>query len=628
MGNDRWATMDDLKEVLDGTLIRNLCLPGEEEEQKDIPGAGPVLAYQGRRIWSYGEEGHTLYLGSTGTGKSRRGIIPLLLRIIKSGESGIVVDPKTELFWKMARLAQKCGYDVRIVNFANIFKSSAYNALEEIQVLYQTGDPAKRETALGMVDELGMALFPESRTDPFWADSARSIFKAAVIALLEYAKPEEITLASVYQFMTMGDERFAGKTYLQAFLENLPAESAVARQLRSYCSTATETRAGIRSTFLEGLSLFSRSDAMVEFLSGDTLHISDLSGDKKTLIFICIPDHTPIYNKLCGILVGQLMSHLIRTADEKYHGALPIRHHVIVDEFGNVSQALPNMPHLLSAGRSRGLRVHYVLQSLSQLTVFYSSADAKTILNNTDIIIAFRCNDFETMESLSKMSGERTIDYGEYQIKEPLLAPAQFQELDTGQAFVSLKGKYRFVTFLPDYEQMFDCSGWEEPIYPERVPGSEIHLFDIKEYVTQIRRQKLLEMAEGLPSRPPEPIPAVPNPTAKLTDRIDEAIRKLEAQEKAEEEKKKRAAERKKPGEPKPNKTPFKYELLIINAGGLNKLRVAKIMCEVGGMSEAEARKALEALPASLWFKTKEEAAAAESAVSAVGALAFIQEHK
>lgn len=625
MGNDRWATMDDMKLILEGTKTSDLCT-AKSTTREDLSG-GPVLAYQGRRIWSFGGEGHSLYLGSTGTGKSRRGIIPLLLMVMHAGESGIIVDPKSELYRKVAWLARKLGYDVRLVNFTNIFKSLRFNILEEIRVLYHTGDPGKRETALSMVDELGQALFPESQAEPFWADSARSVFKAATIAILEHARPEEVSLASIYHFMTMGDEQYLTDTYLQTFIDNLPAESAIARQMRSYCTTANDTRAGIRSTFLQGLSLFSRSDAMVEFLSGDDLHVSDLSGDKKTLIFVCIPDHTPVYDKICGILIGQLMSHYIRVADEVYHGALPIPHHFIVDEFGNVSSALCNMPHLLSAGRSRGLRVHYVLQSLSQLTAAYSGADAKTILNNTDVIISFRCNDWETTEALSKMTGERTIDYGKYQVKEPLLTPAQFQELDTGQAFVSLRGKYRFVTFLPDYEQMFDCSEWEEPSYPTRTTGNKINLFDIKKHVVKTQRKKLLESSRDVSTRTFSG--TTPSSSAdSLIDKVNKQFRESEEARKAEEEKKKREAEQRVAMMPTSGESTFKYEVLVVSVGGSSKPWVVKAVSTACKISVVDATKKLQSLPASLRFKTKKEAVEAEKAISDAGGIAIIQERK
>lgn len=75
----------------------------------------------------------------------------------------------------------------------------------------------------------------------------------------------------------------------------------VAMQLQSYVTTANDTRAGIRSTFLDGLSIATKSVSVRNFLSHDELCINELSGDKPTLIYIIVPDETPIYDELTGV---------------------------------------------------------------------------------------------------------------------------------------------------------------------------------------------------------------------------------------------------------------------------------------------------------------------------------------
>ena len=99
--------------------------------------------------------------------------------------------------------------------------------------------------------------------------------------------------------------------------------------------------------------MFARSEGLIEMLSGDDLHINSLRGDRKTAIYIIIPDETPIFDKLCGVLCSQLMSHYIRVAEDTHGGRLPVRHNFVIEELGNVGSALRNLPHMLSAGRSR-----------------------------------------------------------------------------------------------------------------------------------------------------------------------------------------------------------------------------------------------------------------------------------
>lgn len=117
-------------------------------------------------------------------------------------------------------------------------------------------------------------------------------------ALFEFAEADEINLASVYYLISKGEEQFGRTTYLKAFVEMSQSNENVAMQLQSYITTANDTRAGIRSTFLDGLSIATKSVSVRNFLSHDELCINELSGDKPTLIYIIVPDETPIYDEL------------------------------------------------------------------------------------------------------------------------------------------------------------------------------------------------------------------------------------------------------------------------------------------------------------------------------------------
>lgn len=242
------------------------------------------------------------------------------------------------------------------IDFRRIFESARFNPLAAPYELFKTGDPVKKQLAMEMVDELAYTLYPvHDKADPFWPESARSLFVAAVYALFEYADADQVNMASVYQLVAKGEGRMGPSNYLKSFVDILPSDSIASMLLQSYVNTASDTKAGIRSTFLEGLSMFARSEGLIEMLSGDDLHINSLRGDRKTAIYIIIPDETPIFDKLCGVLCSQLMSHYIRVAEDTHGGRLPVRHNFVIEELGNVGSALRNLPHMLSAGRSRNV---------------------------------------------------------------------------------------------------------------------------------------------------------------------------------------------------------------------------------------------------------------------------------
>lgn len=636
MRSDRWATPEEIKATLSRGHTSGISLGSDvsttasmrDDATTSVETGGPVLFHEHGRIWHYGGEGHTMYLGTSGSGKSRRGTIPLIRTFINAGESYIAVDPKGELHRTTCSFAVAKGYEVITIDFRRIFESARYNPLAAPYELFKTGDSVKKQIAMEMVDEQGYTLYPvHDKADPFWPGSARSLFVAVVYALFEHADADQINMASAYQLIVKGEGRIGSGNYLKCFVENLHPDSITSMLMQSYVNTANDTKAGIRSTYLEGLSMFARSEGLLEMTSGDDLHINNLPGDRKTAIYIIIPDETPIFDKLCGVLVSQLMSHYIRLAEDKFGGRLPVRHNFVIEELGNVGLALRNLPHALSAGRSRNIRVQYVLQSLSQLYSIYSSADATTIISNTDVIVAYRTNNWETLSELSQMCGEREVNRGNYVSREPLISPSHLGAMQTGQALVTVSGALRFITWLPDYEEMFDCTGWTPPDRHIRNAHSKVNVFDITKIVNESRKKKFHEVPEDALLRTPFET-TTPGSIDGYIAKLDQAIHDLEEQEKAEEEKKKRETERKSAKKPAIGKSTFKYEVLVVSAGGSSKPWVIQAVSAACKIDVVDTMRKLETLPVSLRFKTKREAVAAEKAISDAGGIALIQEHK
>lgn len=481
MRNDRWSTDAEIKSTL-------RCFT------KDKRAAGPVLYRHNGALYVYDKEGHMVILGVSGSGKSRRCTMAMTRAFIESGESFLVIDPKGEIYYETAG-AMGDRYDTHVIDFRHIYNSEHWNPLKAPYELFTSGDMAKKQVALEMIDELAHSLYPVSdKGDPFWPESARSVFVAVVLALFEHAPADQVTMASVYQTIAKGEERLGVGTVLKEFVSNLPTNSVAAMLLQSYVSTASDTRAGIRSTFLEGISMFARSEGLIQMLGTDDLHINQLDGMKSTGIFVILPDERPIFDRLAGILCSQIMSHYIRLAQDKYGGKLPLRLNVCLEELGNIGGAISTLPHLMSAGRSRNVRVQCVLQSLSQLIDIYGPSNATTILSNADVMVAFRTNHWDTLTELSRKCGERDVDNGTHTFREPLITQSQLSAMETGQALVMLSGRTKFITWLPDYKDMFDFSNWTPP--KERLPkkNSPVTTFDISECTKKIRQNKMEEV--------------------------------------------------------------------------------------------------------------------------------------
>lgn len=495
MKNERWSTPDEIKRVL---------VPSDQHGQ-----GGPILFHENGRNWVFPGEGHSIFLGMSGTGKSRRGTIPMVKSFIQSGESAIILDPKGEIYYHTAAEASLT-HDVHVIDFSHPWESKGYNPVWAPYEDCASGDPARIEIGLDMIDELAHALYEISPTDPFWGNSGRSVFIGAASALMTHAKPEQINLANVFHLITKGNERLGTGTYLKEFVQSLPNDSVAAMELFSYVTTAEETRAGIRSVFLQGISKFVRSEGRRTLLGTNDLCISQLDGTTPTMIYIILPDESPIYDAIAGVLCSQLMRHYIRIAQDKYNGKLPCRLNVCLEELASIGKAIPTLPHLMAASRSRNIRCHLVLQSLSQLDTLYGPSDATTITSNADVLIAFRMNHWGTLTELSNKCGEREVEYSNRVSCEKLITPTQLAAMETGQALVMISGRIKFITRLPDFTQMFDCSTWQAPQRTVRQRKPLAEPFDIKEWVKDQKRTQMLKSTET--RRPYMPHPPIPHP--------------------------------------------------------------------------------------------------------------------
>ena len=381
-------------------------------------------------------------------------------------------------------------YDLHVIDFRNLYEDNeGWNPLAAPYELWASDSKKDRHIAEQMIEELAHTMYPESeQQDPFWIKEARNLFVGLVYALFILGEPEEINLASIYYMVAKGEERLGVSTYLKRLADLLEDYPNVAMQLLSYVTTANDTRGGIRSTFLDGLSMATKSESVRDFLNHDDLQINHLAGDRPTLVYIIIPDEIPIYDELAGVLVSQLMAHFIRVAEQEYGGSLPVKMNMILEELGNIGRAISNLPHLMTAGRSRNIRVEFVLQSMSQLVDIYGESRSTTIVSNCDVKIAFRVNHWETLTELSKFCGEREVVCDGHISREPLITQSQLAAMETGQALVFISGRIKFVTWIPDFTEMYLHSAINGEKKENRAMKRENRTagcFDIQNYIQE-----------------------------------------------------------------------------------------------------------------------------------------------
>lgn len=471
------------EEVLQSTKQINIT-------NKQIRAGGLPIKSNGRVMHVDNEDVRTLTIASSGAGKSRRVIMPMILTLAKSGSSMVVHDPKGELLSTSYFLLQDQGYDIKIINFRNPLKGDCYNPLQYPVKLYKSGQVSK---AIEYFFEFAYSLYEpvKSEKDPFWTNTSENYLTGLCKLACELMQDEQIDIASVYNLHVAGNDKVGGTTYLKEYFSMKNRKNGETwRLLESTVDAPSDTKASILSVMSQTLNRLVANKDMVDLLSGEMdWNIEDI-GRKKMAVFLLTKDEGALYNSIVSAIIQQIYIVLIELADYKYQGKLPRRVEMIMDEFGNMAQ-VQDINEKITASRSRNIRWHLVIQSLEQLWLKYSKEEAKILLGNCEDWLYMFSSDRQLVDYISERCGEKICEYtGE---RQRLLSVATLQHLnkEQGECLVLQGRNYPYITYLPDISQYscqyprFDVYQIKDRKYRER------KFFDFQKIVNVERNAKI-----------------------------------------------------------------------------------------------------------------------------------------
>ncbi len=435
-------------------------------ESESLPYAGLPLDYLGNGRYAVTkDEQHALIIGDTGCGKTRRLIIPAVRLLSLTGESMVISDPKGELYQKNAAVLAERGYEIRVLNLREPRNGDRWNPLERIERLYRSDDEDERDRALMMLDEIidMMGESVKSDDDRFWENVSKQLIRSCALTILEYGDEGDLTFENlslvcsavtedVSKRIKVSDEDGTAtyESSFQSFYSSLPSTSEIRQSfMSSVCSTSDRTFSSIATVTHTMVNLYTRQSSLRHLFSASDFDISSL-GEKKTALFIILPDEMETLYPMATLFVSQIYSVLI---DRAYGngGKLKRRVNFILDEFANFSR-LRNISSMLTASRSRGMRFFLVCQDTDQLDSVYSKAGAAVIRSNCQSWVFMGCRNAEFLTLLSRLGGTYHEAYTGKDV--PLITESDLQTLETGEAFVWVKGiGPRYVT-LPDYSSV------------------------------------------------------------------------------------------------------------------------------------------------------------------------------
>lgn len=401
-------------------------------------------------------DAHTLVIGPTGSKKSRLVAMPMvrILGSVNTKESMVICDPKAEIFNRTASFLEQQGYIILTLNLRNPEVGRGWNPLA---IPYNFFCQGNVDRAYEFVNDIAENLIKDdmSTNEPFWDNSAGSLFFGLTILLFKYCFEQKksadyVNIGNVLQLrntLLSGPDR--GRT--SQLWKYAKQDPIIAAALIGTVETAKDTQAGILSTFDQKLRTFSMQPNILDFLAYNEIDLDEIE-KKPTAIFMIVPDEKTGYHKLVSLFVKQSYEYIIYKAQEGTSGRwdsvgkLKRRVNYILDEFSSLP-VISDFPAMITAARSRNIRFTLFIQSKHQLVQRYKD-EAETIQTNCGNWIFLTSREISILQEISTLCGKINPH-------TPVLSESELQRLDkeSGEVLL-LSGRAKpFITHLPDIER-------------------------------------------------------------------------------------------------------------------------------------------------------------------------------
>ena len=336
-------------------------------------------------------------VGGPGSYKTQSVVITNLFN--ETENSIVVTDPKGELYEKTAGIKLAQGYQVHVVNFANMAHSDRYNPFDYIQRDIQA------ETVATKIVQSENA---EGKKD-VWFSTQRQLLKALILYVMKEREPEQRNLAGVTNVLQKFDveapEEQEDSPLDSLFLELKMDHPARRAYELGFKKAKGEMKASIISSLLATISKFTDKE-VADFTGFSDFDLKDI-GNAKVVLYVIIPVMDNTYESFINLFFSQLFDELYKLAAD-HHAKLPHQVDFILDEFVNLGK-FPKYEEFLATCRGYGIGVTTICQTLTQLQALYGKDKAESILGNHAVKICLNAANDVTAKYFSDLLGKSTV---------------------------------------------------------------------------------------------------------------------------------------------------------------------------------------------------------------------------
>ncbi len=429
MAYSRWATVEELKSKL--TQI---------SYDSEIKKSGIPMMYDDNHLYIKDDEAHTIVIGSTGSGKTQSIMFPQLRLAIKAQESFIVHDVKGDIYNILSGELKKQNYNTIVINLDNPTLGNNFNPLSLPYELYKNN---QKDKAIELLENVGYYFCCNetfnASSDPFWNNSATSLFIGLALYLFDNAKEEEVNMSSLLNLVSEFDK-------LAEQVKKYDKTSATYINLSNIILAPVETKGSILSIFIQNIRLFVSREKLLKLLSSTNFDIKSIQKNK-TALFI-LSNNNSTSRRLIPLIIEECYFTATTNNDKTR------RLNIVIDSFESLIP-IKDFNNMLTLSRGYNIKFSIYIRSLLELRSTYGTEGMEILKMIFGNIIYLLANDTETLEDISKLCGNQQTDKG----FEPLISVEDLKLLNNFEAVILIPRINPIKTkLLPDYQMDWNFS--------------------------------------------------------------------------------------------------------------------------------------------------------------------------
>ena len=411
----KFITINELQQELDNV-----------SSKKDVKKGGIPLYHDDKRLYIDSTNGHSLIIGSTGSGKTQSVSLPKLWTSIMAEENIIVDDIKGEMYDILNKDLTEKGYRVYKFDFKN-YEGNKWNPLKLAFELYKNGNI---DDAVMIIEKTAYYIFREkenNNSDPFWINSVMQLFCGLALYIME----KEDRIPSIYDVAN-----YASKVDIDVF--NKLDENSPARIFLKMVMTAPkDTNGSIYAVFNNMIMCYAYKNKITDFISDTDFEFNDLLKEKTALIIV--DGHKKQYITNLVALFIEEFKYICEKQNNKR------RISVLIDDF-NDYVAIESFGKLLADSRSVYIEFTILTSSFHKMLETYGETSLEHIISQFNRIIYLFANDEYTLDYISNMCGNKSTN-------EKLISTTELKLLEQFEVIVLKNRHLPFKTkLLPFYQ--------------------------------------------------------------------------------------------------------------------------------------------------------------------------------